>query len=603
MSYDLKPISAPRLEGSRLLFAAWLLEHGTTGRRLAPTFFHSLGIDRFRELRLKETPLYTPLVAGPGDAPTADSSAPHLAPDIEILEKIGTTIRPDGGYTFPSVGDYARAYRDGSLSPETVAQRVIHVLEHQDRGDPPLYAFISWRGESIRRQAQESAERFAAGTPRSILEGVPIAVKDEIDVAEHCTSLGTSFLNQETAAQDAWVVARLREAGAMIIGKTNMHEIGIGVTGLNPFHGTPVNPYAPWRYPGGSSSGSATSVAAGITPVAIGADGGGSIRIPSAYCGVFGLKLTMGRTSASGEYPLAPSVGNAGPIAGNVRDLALTYLVMSGPDPKDEQSLRQPTPNLDGFLSDVEGLKIGVYEEWFHDARHEVVATTTALLEELEKRGAQIVPVTIPELDSLRMALLVTITSEMRHALETAYRDHRSDFGNEARANLALARYITTSDYIKAQQVRRRMLGHFERAFDTVDLIATPTTANLPPRLNRERLLSGISDLKSLSETMRYAVAANMLGYPAVSVPAGFVTARSRHFWNTVEEKDEDGNVYSQVPVGLQFMARHWQEALLLRTARVCEEIVIRPRPRVYLSPYEARNPIESGHETPRNEE
>jgi Asp-tRNA(Asn)/Glu-tRNA(Gln) amidotransferase A subunit family amidase len=276
---------------------------------------------------------------------------------------------------------------------------------------------------------------------------------------------------------------------------------------------------------------------------------------------------------------------------------------MSGPDPKDEQSLRQPTPTLDGFLADVEGLKIGVYEEWFHDARHEVVATTTALLEELEKRGAQIVPVTIPELDSLRMALLVTITSEMRHALETAYRDHRSDFGNEARANLALARYITTSDYIKAQQVRRRMLGHFERAFDTVDLIATPTTANLPPRLNRERLLSGISDLKSLSETMRYAVAANMLGYPAVSVPAGFVTARSRHFWNTVEEKDEDGNVYSQVPVGLQFMARHWQEALLLRTARVCEEIVIRPRPRVYLSPYEARNPIESGHETPRNEE
>ena len=600
MSYDLKTISAPRLEGSRLLFAAWLLEHGVAGRRLAPAFLHNLGVDRFRERPFAGTPLFMP--TGPRAATPAADDGMHPAPEIEILDRIGTTARPADSYVFPSVADYARAYREGSLTPTDVAERVVHVLEHQDRGNPPLYAFIAWRADEIRRQGRESAERIANGTARSILEGVPVAVKDEIDVAGFPTSLGTSFMSQDEAAGDAWIIARLREAGAMIVGKTNMHEIGIGVTGLNPFHGTPVNPYAPWRYPGGSSSGSASAVAAGICPVAIGADGGGSVRIPAAYCGVFGLKLTMGRVSERGEFPLAPTVANAGPIAGNARDLALTYLTMAGPDPEDPGSLGQPTPTIDGFLDGVDGLRIGVFAPWFDHAREEVVATTRKLLDELVSRGAEIVDIEIPELDALRVAHLVTISSEMRASLDTWYRDRHSDFGNEARANLALARYLTTTDYLKAQRVRRRVLEHFERAFDQVDVIATPTTANLPPRLNRDRLLSGVSDLHSLSETMRYAIPANMLGYPAVSVPAGFVTARSRHFWHTVEETDEDGNVYSEVPVGLQFMARHWEEALLLRMARVCEEIVVRPRPRVYLSPHEARNPLEAGHEDPRNE-
>ncbi|MFW5694721.1 MAG: amidase [Alkalispirochaeta sp.] len=602
MSYDLKTIHAPRLEGSRLLFAAWLLEHGVSGRRVAPTFFHHLGIDRFRQMELSEPRLFKPVGPAADSSTAADNATPHPAPGIEIIERIGTTSRPEHSFVFPSVADYAQAYRAGTLTPGTVAERLIHVLEHQDRGNPPLYAFIDWRADDIRRQAQESVDRFADGTPRSILEGVPIAVKDEIDVAEYTTTLGTSFIHGHPAQDDAWIVARLREAGAIIVGKTNMHEIGIGVTGLNPFRGTPVNPYAPWRYPGGSSSGSAGAVASGICPVAIGADGGGSVRIPAAYCGVFGLKLTMGRTSERGEFPLAPTVGNAGLIAGNVRDLALTYLTMAGPDPDDPASHAQPRPSLEGFLDDVAGLRIGVFSQWFDHSREEVRTAARALLDRLVAQGAEVVEISIPSLDSLRVAHLVTITSEMRAAMDPYYPVHRSDFSNEARANLALARFITPSDYLKAQQVRYRALKDFESVFAQVDVIATPTTANLPPRLNRDRLLSGVSDLNSLSETMRYAFAANMLGYPAVSVPAGFVTARSRHFWHTVEETDEDGNVYSQVPVGLQFMARHWQEALLLRVARVCEELVVRSRPRVYLSPYEPRNPIESGHEAPRNE-
>ncbi|MDA3949377.1 MAG: amidase [Spirochaeta sp.] len=605
MSYDLRTIDAPRIEGGKLLFAAWLMERRGIGRAVAAPLMSRLGIDDFRAAHYDEVPIWYPVHDSPSSHRFSSSAGVREEappPTFELLEQIGSTFRPAGSFAFPSMADYARAYRDGSLTPPQVANRIIHVLEHRDRGNPPLNAFISWSAEEIRRQAQESQERLASGSARSVLEGVPIAIKDELDVADIPTTLGTSFRTITPAHADAWIVARLREAGALIIGKTNMHEVGLGVTGLNPFWGTPVNPYAPWRYPGGSSSGSAGAVAAGICPAAIGADGGGSVRIPAAYCGVFGLKLTAGRASTRGAFPLANTVGVSGPIAGNARDLALTYLTIAGPDPDDSHSVSQPPVTLDDFLAGPTGVRIGIYRPWFEDGREEVVATAQRLIDFLEKAGAEIVEIEIPELDSLRLAHLITITTEMRAGLAEMIPDHRSDFGNETRANLALARHLTTDDYIKAQQVRARLLGHFSAAFERVDVIATPTTANLPPRLNRDRLLSGVSDLGSLSATMRYAIPANMLGYPAVSVPAGFVTAHSRRFWHEVDETDEDGNIYSDVPVGVQFMGRHWEEALLLRMARICEELVVRPRPRVYLSAFESNNPVEAGHTDPVNE-
>lgn len=287
MSYDLRAIEAPRVSGAKLLFLAWLLEHRWSGRLLAPSFLSRLGVNEFRLRRPAEAPTWYPIPAPPVpeslDASTRNAADRDASPpDFEILSRIGTTKRPEESFVFPSIADYARAYRDGALDPRTVAERIVHILEHQDRGNPPLYAFISYDVAEIRRAAADSAERFANGSARSIFEGVPVAVKDEIDVAGFATTLGTSFHTLENAESDAWIVAKLREAGAIILGKTNMHEIGIGVTGLNPFYGTPINPYAPWRYPGGSSSGSASVVASGICPTAIGADGGGSVRIPAA---------------------------------------------------------------------------------------------------------------------------------------------------------------------------------------------------------------------------------------------------------------------------------------------------------------------------------
>ena len=169
---------------------------------------------------------------------------------------------------------------------------------------------IAVNRDDVMKQAREATQRIKAGKPLSIFDGVPVAVKDELDMVPYPTTVGTSFLGKSPAKEDATVVARMRAAGALLVGKTNMHEIGINVTGLNPHHGTTRNPYNTDHFTGGSSSGSATAVAAGLVPVAIGADGGGSIRIPASFCGVFGLKPTFGRVSEHGAAPLCWSVAH-----------------------------------------------------------------------------------------------------------------------------------------------------------------------------------------------------------------------------------------------------------------------------------------------------
>ena len=201
---------------------------------------------------------------------------------------------PAPGFHFSSAWDYAAAYRSGAISPEEVAQKLLAAILSSNAANPPLRAMINVKPEEVLRMARESGERYENESPLGPLDGVPVAVKDEIDMLPYPTTVGTSFLGKSPAAEDATVVRRMRLAGALLIGKANMHEIGIGVTGMNPHHGTARNPYNPAHYTGGSSSGPAAAVASGLCPIAIGADGGGSIRIPSSFCGVVGLKSTFG---------------------------------------------------------------------------------------------------------------------------------------------------------------------------------------------------------------------------------------------------------------------------------------------------------------------
>ena len=286
--YDLESVKMPYLAGRPLkLFASFLA--GSAGGAATKSLLDSAGITWLRRQRFDEPPTFTPLVGRNGQPPATAG--------IPLAELPPSDPPAAPGFHFPTVIDYAAAYRAGRTTPSEVAERFLAAIESADAANPPLRAFIAVQAADVRRQAAEATERIRTQRPLSLWDGVPVAVKDELDMLPYPTTVGTRFLGHTPAAADATVVAKLRGAGALLLGKTNMHEIGLGVTGQNPHHGTPRNPYHPDHYTGGSSSGSAAAVAAGLCPVAIGADGGGSIRIPAAFCGVVGLKPTFGRVS------------------------------------------------------------------------------------------------------------------------------------------------------------------------------------------------------------------------------------------------------------------------------------------------------------------
>ncbi|MGB1015906.1 MAG: amidase, partial [Nannocystaceae bacterium] len=260
-------------------------------------------------------------------------------------------------------------YLEGQSDPMSVAERVLAAITTSVPGQAPTGAMVEWKAEVLRADAQAAKARFAAGKPLSLLDGIPVAYKDEVDVAGFRTRVGTTFIGREAVDADATSVGCMRAAGAMTLGKAAMHEIGCGVTGINLHTGTPVHPHRAGHMPGGSSSGSAVAVASGLCPVALGADGGGSIRIPAALCGVVGLKPTYGRVSEHGAYPLCWSVGHLGPLAASVADCAIAYALMAGPDPAYPHGVDQPAVHLDGVAAalaggGLEGTRIGVFRPW-----------------------------------------------------------------------------------------------------------------------------------------------------------------------------------------------------------------------------------------------
>lgn len=551
MTYDLKAAKAPRMAGIALSSAAELLENPVAKSLLEARLLEDTGVSAFRRRMLAEAPSVAPLVPR-GRAPDPHAAAP-------VLDLPAPVER--AGYSLETSDRLVARYRDGSLDPVSVAEKVLAAIEASNASKPPLRAIIATHAWEVQSAAAASRERYRRSEPLSPLDGVPVAVKDELDQRGLPTRVGTRFLGRAPATADATVVARLRAAGALLIGKANMHEIGIDTSGYNQHHGTPRNPYAPESYTGGSSSGSAAAVAAGLCPIAIGADGGGSIRIPAALCGVVGLKPTWGRVSEHGAFPLCWSVGHVGPMAASARDAALAYAVMAGADPADANTLGQPAPTLSGFAEGVRGLRLGVYRPWFDDASPEVLEVARAMLAALERDGAELVEVELPELELGRVAHAVTILSEMATAMD-AHEDHRREHQPGVRIMLAIARTLTNRDYVRAQQARTRVTATFERGLARVDAIVTPTTGIAAPPIRPDALARGESDLEVTSALMRFVFPSNLTGHPAISFPAGHTA--------------------SGAPVGLQAIGRFWDEALLLRIAAAAEAHLDRHPPTIH---------------------
>ena len=558
-SYDLHSVKLPRMAGTALRLFTAILENPAGQAALLGTLLKNSGVVEFRQKEIDEPPTNLPTWELPEQA-----IGKPIEPEALANPETGAAgDQPAESFHFASFVDYAKLYRSGQLFPLDIAQRASAAIAASNAAAPPLRAVIASQEADIQAQAQASAERFRQERPLSLLDGVPVAIKDELDQFPYPTTVGTRFLGKSFARADATVVARLRAAGALLIGKTNMHEIGIGVTGQNPHHGTPRNPYAPDRYTGGSSSGSAAAVAAGLCPIAVGADGGGSIRIPASFCGVVGLKCTFGRVSEYGAYPLDWSVAHVGPLAASARDAALAYALMAGPDPLDHISQTQPPLTLDDFDNpDLRGLRIGVYRPWFEHATPEVTAVCQQMLLAFERLGAQIVEIEIPDLEPMRVAHVISITSEMAASLDRFHPRHNADYSLEVRLNLCLARSFTSRDYVHAQRMRTCARANFANALRQVDVIATPGTALAAPLIPPDALPDGESDLTTLTEIMRYAFPANLTGLPAIAFPAGYTPAG--------------------LPVGFQLMGRPWAEHTLLRLAHLAEQVVARRKPQIF---------------------
>lgn len=551
--YDLHSLNLPILYGKMLSIFAAVAGNPLTQPLLMGSLLENGGILKLRKMQFTEDPTYFPLIIPPEHA-AGPMDTPQYAP--------ANNRTPRDCMPFNLVRDYALAYRQGSLTPLQAAEQAIQAIAESEHTSPPLHAFSASLPEDILKQAELSTEWLRIGRPRSFLEGVPVAVKDELDLVPHPTTVGTKFMGTQPVRQDSHVAARLRAAGVLLVGKTNMHEIGIAPNGENVHHGRIANPYDLQRDPGGSSSGSGAAVAAGIVPAAIGADGGGSIRVPASLCGVVGLKPTFGRVSEAGAAPLCWSVAHLGPMGASVEDVALIYQIIAGPDPSEPLTQQQPPVTLEGWNTPhLKGMRLGIYPDWFQHASREVIEVNEKMVAEFEKAGAVVVEVVLPELDAMRVAHVVTILSEMAASMKN-YHEHWGDFAASTRLNLVLGQMMSAQDYIQAQRMRTRAIRIFANVYREVDVILTPATALAAPKVPPRALSNGWSDLSTDTEMMRYVFPGNFAGMPAISFPSGY---------------NAEG-----MPVGMQAMGRHWEEHLLLRVAYNAELHLTRRLPPTY---------------------
>jgi aspartyl-tRNA(Asn)/glutamyl-tRNA(Gln) amidotransferase subunit A len=449
-----------------------------------------------------------------------------------------------------TIREAASALRQKRLSPVELTSTA---LARIGRLDSSLRAFITVTGDYAIERARQAESDLAAGRDRGPLHGIPIAVKDLFAMRGVRTTAGSKVFEDYVPDFTSTVVDRLEAAGAVILGKLNMHELAYGISSANPHFGAVRNPWDLDRSPGGSSGGSGATVAANIVYGAMGSDTGGSIRIPASYCGVVGLKPTYGRVSRYGVLPLAYSLDHMGPLARCVRDAAIFLNAIAGRDSLDETSSRRPVIDFvpeDGCS--IRGLRIGFPENfYFERIDPDVESAIRGAIARAGAMGAQLKPVRLPDIEALNAVGQITLLSEASAILEP-HLDKRHLFGADVLSRIDQGRLIPATDYINAQRVRTQFRAEFDKLWKEVDCFFAPTTPNTAPRVGENSLRLGGQEEDTRLAATRLVRGINAVGLPALSIPCG-LSGRG-------------------LPIGLQIVGPPFEEAAILKAGAALED-------------------------------
>ena len=415
-----------------------------------------------------------------------------------------------------------------------------------------LNAFITVTPELAQQRAANADAELAAGQDRGLLHGIPVAAKDLFYTKGVRTTGGSPLFRDFVPDHDAAAMERLHKAGAVPLGKLNLHELAYGTTSANPHFGPVRNPWDMERSSGGSSGGSGAALAADIVYAALGTDTGGSIRIPASFCGVVGIKPTFGRVSRFGVMPLSYTLDHAGPMARTVREAALVLNAIAGHDRRDPNSARHPLVDFvpeDGCS--IRAVRIGFPENFYFERLDpEVEIAVRGAIARAELLGAEIWPVTLPDINAINAVGRVIQLPEATAVYER-YLGERERFGADVLALFDQGRLIPATDYLHAQRLKRKLRGEFARVWSEVDCLMVPTTPMPAPRIGEQTVHLGGRDEDVRLAATRLVRAINVLGLPAVSIPCG---------------------LSGGMPVGLQIVGPSFDEALILRVAAALED-------------------------------
>lgn len=447
-----------------------------------------------------------------------------------------------------SVTELAPLIESKQVSPVEVTTAL---LDHAKALNPEINAYISFREHAL-DDARRAEEEIGRGDYRGVFHGIPLALKDNLYVGGEVTTMASKIHKDFVPTEDASVVRRLRNAGAVLTGKLNMHEYAWGIDNNSPHFGSVQNPWNTAKVPGGSSGGSGAGVAAHMTYATLGTDTAGSIRIPSAACGIVGLKPTHGRVPKDGCFPLAWTLDHIGPMTKTVDDAAAMLQVIAGFDRADPTAVDVPVGDYTSHLTgDVSGLVIGVEEDYyFRDVDNEIERLVRAQIDELVSRGARVRTVEIPTLRYSEWAELATSLSEASAIHHNDLVHRADDFGTDIRFLFELGELFSSVDYLQAQQVRRQLKNDFGAALSEVDVLIAPTLPVMAPDIGSSEADLNGTKVDLIDSFIRFTGPSNLTGLPAMSVPVGF---------------------NGDLPVGLQIIGRAFDERTVLNVGKAIE--------------------------------